>query len=145
LGIYQCVHKIAIKNDGYLIAAVDYSQAWSCCWSGNVDGAIGDIGRGQLRDLLLEKCVETGVEVKFGAKLIGIGQGGGEVVIEQSENRTKNAIDQSTLASERTIHCAGIIGADGVFSTVGCSHPFVVETNPIHFSLTASSTLYNSL
>jgi 2-polyprenyl-6-methoxyphenol hydroxylase-like FAD-dependent oxidoreductase len=117
LGMLDDVHRIRIKNDGHLIAISSQSRLWSICWSGKAEGAIGDIGRGALRKLLLSRCIDAGVDVLFGCKLQGIEAGGKAVAVEM----TRHVQDETKCivgVEVRRMQCAAVIGADGVYSKV---------------------------
>ena len=84
LGLAEDVQRIRIQNDGHLVGVADCRHSWMACLSGVNPLSIGDIGRQELRDLLLAKCEALGAECRFGCRVVGLADGGRTVRVTQT-------------------------------------------------------------
>ncbi len=76
LGLLDEVKAIRIRNDGHVISLANHRGRWIACWDGRNRRAIGDIGRGELRDLLLARCsLQSNVEFRMGCRVAQVHDG----------------------------------------------------------------------
>ena len=107
LGLLEDVRAMRIRNDGHEMALADAANRRLLTWDGRNECAIGDISRGELRDLLLRRFQESGGVVRFGAKVVRVTDSGDHAVAH--------------LHDGTTVIGLLLVGADGVYSSVRTS------------------------